>query len=96
LAINNLAGSISYSSEDRAILARIDVLDDRLRALQLRSELDRLKDPATSPDERVTAVQKLKGFLYRSARYIGHKVDEIGTDVLVNYLEHQLPGSPGK
>ena len=95
VAIGSLSGSISYSFEDRAILARIDVLDDRLRALQLRSELDRLKDPATSPDEGATAVQKLKGFLYASARYVGHKIDEIGTDVLVSYLERQLPGGPG-
>lgn len=95
VAIDSLAGSISYTSEDRAILERIDVLDDRLRALQLRSELDRLKDPATGPDERVTAIQKLKGFLYASARYAGHKIDEIGTAVLVTYLERQLPGSSG-
>jgi hypothetical protein len=91
VAIESLAGSISYSPQDRAILERIDVLEDRLKALQLRSELDRLKDPATDPDEKVTAVQKLKGFLYSSVRYAGHKVDEVGTAVLVSYLESQLP-----
>ena len=94
VAIGGLAGSISYSVEDGAILERIDALDDRLQVLKLRSELERLKDPATSPDQKITAVQKLKGFLYSSTRYVGRKVDKIGTDVLVAYLERQLPGGP--
>ena len=61
-----------------------------MEALKLRSELDRLKDVATHPDERRTAVQKLKTFLYTGAKYAGRKVDEIGTKLLVQYLEKML------
>lgn len=89
-----VSGGINYTEEDRAILARIADLEDEVQALQLRSDLERLKDPVTSPDERRTAVQKLKGFLYSSARSLGKKADEIGTKVLVSYLQSLIPKPP--
>lgn len=47
-----VGGTISYNPEDRLILERLDTLKDELRAAQLRSDLDRLKDPATSGEVR--------------------------------------------
>jgi hypothetical protein len=89
--IGNLSASSAYSPEEKEILARISEMANDVEALRLRSELDRLKDVATPPHERRTAVQKLKSCLYSSGRYLGKKVDEIGTKVLVAYLEKQLP-----
>lgn len=85
-------GSVTYSNEDKLLLARIELIDDKIEALQLRSELDILKDPATDPEQRRTAVQKLKGFLYKGSKYVGKKIDEIGTQVLINYLDRLISG----
>jgi len=90
-----IGGGVQYSTEDKTILELIEGLDDKVEALRLRSELDRLKDVATQPEERRTAVQKLKSFLYTSAKYVGRKIDEVGTTVLVAYLERLLPGGGG-
>mgnify|MGYP003288189824 CR=1 FL=1 len=87
-----VSGGVHYTEEDKKILSLIESLDDKVEALKLRSELDRLKDVATQPDERRTAVQKLKTFLYTGAKYARRKVDEIGTKLLVQYLEKMLTG----
>lgn len=88
-----ISGGISYSVEDKEILELIAAIDDKVEALRLRSELDRLKDVATRPEERRTAVQKLKTFLYTGAKYIGRKADDVATKVLVAYLERQISGN---
>jgi len=90
-----ISGGMQYSLEDKEILQLIESLDDKVEALRLRSELDRLKDGATPPDERRTAVQKLKSFLYAGARYVGKAVDEVGTKLLVAYLERLLGAAGG-
>jgi hypothetical protein len=81
-----VSGGIDYTSEDRAILGLIAELRDELQALELRSTLDRLKDPGTSPEAKRTGAQRLKAFLYSSARHAGKKADEVGTAVLIKYL----------
>jgi hypothetical protein len=88
-----LAG-VEYSKEDREILQLIERLPDDVRRLELRSDLERLNDPATSPEEQRTAVQKLKTFLYKSAVFAGKKVEELGTQLLIKYLESKI-GTPG-
>lgn len=91
---NMVSGGIGYTSEDRAILQLIGQVRDELQALELRSTLDRLKDPATSPEEKRTGAQKLKAFVYSAARAAGNKVDEIATEVLVAYLSSVVTGTP--
>lgn len=88
-----LAGGIEYSKEDRQILRLIESVPDDVGRLELRSELERMNDPATSPEEKRTAVQKLKTFLYTSALFVGKKAEEIGTQLLIKYLEMNL-GTP--
>ena len=85
---NVVSGGIKYSEEDKAILSLLAEVKDEIAALQLRSDLDRLKDPATSPDVKRTAVQKLKGFIYS----MGKKAEHIGTEVLIAYLNSILIG----
>lgn len=93
VAIENvLSGGIKYTEEDRAILSLLAEVKDEVAALQLRSDLDRLKDPSISPDEKRTAVQKLKGFLYS----MGKKAEHIGTEVLIAYLNSILIGKGGE
>lgn len=87
-----VSGNVTYSSEDRQILLMLEGLSDRIEALKLRSELERLKDPATSQEQKRTSVQKLKAFLFQSGKYVARKVDEVGTQLLVNYLESLISG----
>lgn len=85
---NVLSDGIKYTNEDKVILELLTKVKDEVVALQLRSDLDRLKDPATSPGARRTAVQKLKGFLYS----MGKKVEHISTEVLIAYLNSLITG----
>jgi len=78
----SLMGGIHYTAEDKAILELLSQMKDEVAALQLRSDLDRLKDPAISPEEHRTTAQKLKGFLYKVAR----KADHVATEVLISYI----------
>jgi len=87
-----MAGNVTYTEEDREILALIGTVKNEVESLRLRSELERLKDESTPPDERRTAVQKLKSFVYKSAKYLAKKTDEVGTEVLIRYLESKIKG----
>lgn len=88
-----VSGAVAYSDQDRAILARIGELEDQLRKASLRSDLDRLKDASVAPDVRRTAVQRLKGFVYETGRFVGRKADEIGTHALIAYLDTLIKGA---
>jgi hypothetical protein len=92
--ISLVTGGIEYGSEDRRILDLIAEVEDELLAIELRSTLDRIKDPATPPDERLTGAQRLKSFVYAAAKRVGSKVDEIGTDVLTAYLSNLVTRPP--
>lgn len=82
-----------YTPEDSRILEHVEALPDMVERLRLRSELERLKDPATSPESKRTAVSKLKSFIYASGRYTANKINEVGTAVLIKYLEGLLKPS---
>jgi hypothetical protein len=87
-AIQNLiAGDVVYNKEDKELIELISTIGDQVEELKLRSDLERLKDPATSPDQKRTAAQRLKGFLYASGKYAAKKIDEVATQLLVAYLE---------
>jgi hypothetical protein len=92
IAENIVNGGIHYNAEDREILTRIELVRDEIEVLRLRSELDRLKDPAISPEVKKTAVQKLKAFVYASGRRLGKKAEDVGTSVLVAYLDSLVTG----
>ncbi len=90
--VQAINGNVNYTVEDKRIIGLIEEIGDKVEALRLRSELDRLKDKATQPEERRTAVQKLKSFLYGAAKYAGAKIDEVGTELLIKYLEQIIGG----
>jgi hypothetical protein len=88
-----ILGDVTYTLEERALLEIIKSLPDRIEVLQLQSDVERLKDRATSPEERSTAVQRLKGFIYKIGKTAVEKSAEFGMDALLKYLERQL-GAP--
>lgn len=83
-------GEVTYTPEDRALMSLMATLSDRMEVLRLQSDVSRLKDKATSPEERQTAVQRLKGFLYKIGKTAVEKSTEFGMDVLLKYLERQI------
>lgn len=85
-----ILGDVTYTLEDRALLELIHTLPDRIEVLQLQSDVTRLKDKATSPEERSTAVQRLKGFIYKIGKTAIEKSADFGMDVLLKYLERQI------
>ena len=88
--IGAIASQLEYTPQDTRILEQIEAVSDKVEGLRLRSELERLKDPATTPESKRTAVSKLKAFLYATGRYTAKKIDEVGTAVLIKYLESLL------
>jgi hypothetical protein len=90
-----VAGDITYTSQDKEILSLIDRVAGDVEALALKSELERLKDETTPPEQRKTGVQKLKSFLYRAGRHLGGKATDIGIKVLVAYLESLISHGSG-
>lgn len=89
---NIVSGGIQYTNEDRAIIELLSKVQNQVEAIQLRSDLDRLKDSSTSPEEKRTAVQKLKGFLYSAGNIVGKTVENICTEALVAYLNSLTKG----
>lgn len=87
-----IAGNVNYTEYDRELLKLIGNVTNEVEALRLRSELERLKDESTPPDQKRTAAQKLKTFVYKSAKYLVQKADEVGTEVLIRYLESLIKG----
>ncbi|PTT82710.1 hypothetical protein DBR42_16645 [Pelomonas sp. HMWF004] len=83
-------GDVTYSPEDKALMSLMTSLSDKIEVLRLQSDVSRLKDKATSPEERQTAVQRLKGFLYKIGKNAVEKSTEFGMDVLLKYLERQI------
>lgn len=83
-------GDVTYTPEDRALISMMASLSDRMEVLRLQSDVSRLKDKSTSPEERQTAVQRLKSFLYKIGKTAVEKSTEFGMDVLLKYLERQI------
>lgn len=85
-----ILGDITYTPEDKALMGLMSNLSDRMDVLRLQSDVSRLKDKATSPEEKHTAVQRLKGFLYKIGKSAVERSTDFGMDLLLKYLEKQL------
>jgi hypothetical protein len=86
------AGVIVHTPQDKELLRLIQSLNDNIEAMRLRSDLERLSDDAISRDDKSTSVQRLKAFLYRSAKSAGEKVTDAAVQSLIVYLEGKLTG----
>lgn len=87
-------GGVTYNDEDKAIISRLAYINDEDKANQLRSDLERIKDPETPHNDKTSAGQRLKALIYSTAHYLGKKADEIGTQVLISYIEYLTTGRP--
>lgn len=85
-----ILGDVTYTPEDKALMGLMSNVSDKLEMLRLQSDLSRLKDKATSPEEKQTAVQRLKGFLYKIGKSAVEKSTDFGMDLLLKYLEKQI------
>lgn len=81
-------GNITYVPEDNLLIELFDKHVERLQALQLKSELDQLKDDSMPDDQRKTSKQKILSFLYKFGKYIGDNAMK----VLIAYVEKQITG----
>ena len=87
-------GGINYTTQDREIMHLLLRFADRLEALQLRSDLDQLKDPSTPEPAKLTGKQRLVAFLHRAATKAGEVTEKIAVETLSKYLESLLSGKP--
>lgn len=85
-----ILGDVTYTPEDKALMSLMSNLSDKMEVLRLQSDISRLKDRATSAEEKQTAVQRLKGFLYKIGKAAVEKSTDFGMDLLLKYLEKQI------
>lgn len=86
-------GSVNYGSNDKLLLDLFSRYADRLEALQLRSDLDQLKDKSTPEPTRKTAKQRLLGFLRKAAHKAGEMAEKVAVEALSKYLESVFMGN---
>ncbi|UAL29109.1 hypothetical protein K8W59_15105 [Nocardioides rotundus] len=79
-----MQGSVNFGPDARQILELIERFGERERA-ELTSSLHELEDPDAQQGSRLAAAGKLKAFLAR----VGRKAEEIGTPLLIKYLEQK-------
>ncbi len=82
-------GDITYTSEDRIIIDLLKRHAEGLEAVSLKSELEQLKDESTPEDVRLTAKQKVAGFLNRIAPTVGESIVKGSLE----YLQKLIVGS---
>lgn len=80
-------GDVVYNEKDQQMLGLFDRYADRLESVQLRSDLDQLKDTSTPIKSKKTSKQRILSFLYRVGSKVGETVIEIGVKALTVYLE---------
>ncbi|MCZ2262908.1 hypothetical protein [Isoptericola sp. QY 916] len=77
-------GSVNFGPDARQILELIERFGERERA-ELTSSLHELEDPDSQRSSRLAAAGRMKAFLAR----VGRKAEEIGTPLLIKYLEQK-------
>ena len=84
-AFQNIQGTAHYGREAQDLLALIETQGGSQRS-ELTSAVHELEDPDARREDRLTARQRLKGFLIR----VGEHAEGIGVDVLKKYVEQKL------
>ena len=77
---------------EQALYNAFDSLASRIEAIQLKSNLDQLKDSSANTSEKNSAAQRIRGFLYKTAAKIGNEVATQGTKAMLDYIT-SLAGS---
>lgn len=87
-------GNVNYGPEDEQLLALMASIDDKVAALSLRSDLERLSDNGIPQPEKHTAAQRLKTFIYKVGREVGGKLTDVGVKALIAYVEGRIKSGP--
>lgn len=82
-----VAGDVSYSLQDEALLSLFREYASRVQAIELRSDFDQLKDSSSKAASRQTARQRLQAFLYKVGEKAVEKSAGLGLDALIGYLQ---------
>jgi hypothetical protein len=87
-----IEGSITYNDEDRRILNIIEQHATRLEGVQLKSDLDQVKDKSTPLEQKKTSMQRIAGFLYKEA---GKVADHVAQEVIKAAIKYVMSGFGG-
>ncbi|RKN55319.1 hypothetical protein D7193_11550 [Micromonospora costi] len=83
--MQHFQGTSKFGTEAKEILALIEAHAGS-RTEELVSSLHELEDDDARAEDRLTAKQRLKNFLY----YVGGQAGNLGTSLLQKYLELRL------
>ena len=79
-------GDVAYNEQDERLLGLFQTHAGKLEGIQLRSDLDQLKDASTPDASRKTAGQRVLSFLYRVGAKVGDTLSDVGVKALAAYL----------
>jgi hypothetical protein len=80
-------GSIVYNKNDKALIKLFEKYAERIAAIQLKSDLDQLKDSSVAETSRTTAKQRILTFLRKAANIAGKSAEKVAVSALSKYLE---------
>jgi hypothetical protein len=80
-------GDITYNEQDQRLLQLFGSYASRLESVQLRSDLDQLKDTSSPDKSKKTSRQRIVSFLYRVGTKLGEHATDLGIKALAAYLE---------
>jgi hypothetical protein len=80
-------GDEAYNEQDQKLLQLFERYANRLESVQLRSDLDQLKDTSMPDKTQKNARQRLVSFLFRIGTKVGEHATDIGIKTLLAYLE---------
>jgi len=80
-------GSIIYNEKDKVLLDLFEKFTDRIETVQLKSDLDQLKDLSVAETSRTTAKQRILTFLRRASSEAGKVAEKVAVSSLSKYIE---------
>jgi len=83
-------GDIQYTSQDKELIQLFERYAERFESVQLRSQLEKLKDTSIPESERKNAGQKIVGFLYNKVAPV---LGQSALTILTAYLQKLITGS---
>ena len=83
-----ISGDVEYNECDEKLISIFKEFGGRLEAIQLRSDLDQLKDSSTPEATKNTSKNRLTAFIYKAAAKASDKGIEVGINMLLEYLKN--------
>ncbi len=83
-------GSIRYNDHDELLFKLIAEIANGVEKIQLRSDLDQLKDPSVPEERRVTAKQRLLSFIRLASSFSGKVIEKTAVSELSKYIQEMM------